>query len=82
VAPGIARASVSSAALFERRAEVDMQDNVATAMTLQALREIGEGLRAISEELHRLNDHLKNNDSVVHAPSSTRSPKYPHMLPR
>jgi len=60
-----------------------MQDNAATVMTLQALREINEGLRAISEELHRLNDLLvKNTEPVSQASSPTRSPKYPRMLPR
>jgi hypothetical protein len=68
--------------LFARRAEVDMQDNTATLMTLQALREIGDELRAIREELHRLNDLLTDADAVPRAPSQTRSPKYPRMLPR
>jgi hypothetical protein len=88
--PGSSRCILTSDRLspFSRRhlvvaPEVDMQDNAATVMTLQALRDIGEQLRAVREELHRLNELLiKSTDSVPQTPFPKRLPKYPRMLPR
>ena len=59
-----------------------MQDNAATVLTLQALREIGGELRAIRDELHRLNDVLEGTRVAPQAPSPEPLAKYPRMAPR